>query len=139
MSSTNYGVQGTIGQSGIGYGSDTNYEIGLGFWDGTGPNCLAIPGDLNSSNGLTLGDVIHLLDYLFDRDKPPCIGIDPGNCWAFIPVCRGDVNGSGTLTLGDVIHLLNYLFDRDKPPCIGVDPGNCWTPEANGACCQPLP
>ena len=137
--STNYELGYSIGQSVAGEGNSSNYELGIGFWYGAGLGCLAIPGDLNASNGLTLGDVIHLLNFLFDRDKPPCIGIDPGNCWAFTPVCRGDVNASGTLTLGDVVHLLNYLFDRDKPPCIGIDPGNCWTPVPSPACCQPVP
>jgi uncharacterized delta-60 repeat protein len=101
--------------------------------------CSAIPGDINASNDMTLGDIVHLLNYVFDRDNPPCIGIDPGNCWDFGLNCRGDVNSSGTITLGDIIHLLNYVFDRDYPPCVGTDPGNCWTPVANGACCQPVP
>ena len=101
--------------------------------------CVSMPGDLNNSGTISLGDVVHLLNYLFDRNKPPCVGTDPGNCWSFVPSCRGDVNRSGTLTLGDVIHILNYLFDRDRPPCVGIDPGNCWTPEASGTCCLPAP
>jgi uncharacterized delta-60 repeat protein len=101
--------------------------------------CSVLPGDVNSSGTITLGDIVHLLNYLFDRDNPPCIGIDPGNCWDFGLTCRGDVNSSASITLGDVIHLLNYVFDRDKPPCLGTDPGNCWTPVASGACCQTVP
>jgi uncharacterized delta-60 repeat protein len=96
-------------------------------------------GDVDSSATITLGDIIHLLNYLFDRDNPPCIGIDPGNCWDFGLTCRGDVNNSASITLGDVVHLLNYVFDRDKPPCVGTDPGNCWTPVASGACCLAVP
>ncbi|OGC76096.1 MAG: hypothetical protein A2Z27_04400 [candidate division Zixibacteria bacterium RBG_16_50_21] len=101
--------------------------------------CFAIPADLNISRNVTLGDVVHLVNYIFDRDKPPCLGVDPGNCWEFSPSCRGDVNYSGAINLGDVIHLINFLFDRDKPPCLGSDPGNCWTPVANGACCLAVP
>ena len=101
--------------------------------------CVGFPGDVNGSNTITLGDVVHLLNYLFDRDNPPCLGTDPGNCWELQPFCRGDVNASATLTLGDVISLLNYLFDRDNPPCLGVNPGNCWTPVASSVCCQPVP
>ncbi|OGC76171.1 MAG: hypothetical protein A2Z27_05755 [candidate division Zixibacteria bacterium RBG_16_50_21] len=101
--------------------------------------CSDIPGDVNSSGTITLGDIVHLLNYLFDRDNPPCIGSDPGNCWDFGLTCRGDVNNSASITLGDIVHLLNYVFDRDNPPCIGIDPGNCWTPVGSGACCLPLP
>jgi hypothetical protein len=101
--------------------------------------CLAIPGDANASSDITLGDVIHLVNHIFDKDNPPCIGIDPGNCWTFEPICRGDVNSTESITLGDVIHLVNYIFDKDNPPCLGTDPGNCWTFESYGPCCLPVP
>jgi hypothetical protein len=90
--------------------------------------CLAIPGDVNASGTIALGDVINLVNYYFDKDGPGCLGSDPGNCWAPNPICRGDVNNSGTITLGDVINLVNYYFDKDGPGCLGSDPGNCWTP-----------
>src|SRR5574341_927502 len=101
--------------------------------------CLAIPGDVNSTGDITFGDIIHLVNFVFDKDKFPCLGIDPGNCWTPDPFCRGDVNQTGTITLGDIIHLVNYIFDKDRLPCLGSDPGNCWTPEANGTCCLPVP
>jgi hypothetical protein len=101
--------------------------------------CSAIPGDANSTSDVTLGDIIHLVNYTFDKNKLPCLGIDPGNCWTPDLFCRGDVNQTGTITLGDIIHLVNFIFDKDRLPCLGSNPGNCWTPEANGACCQPVP
>src|SRR5574341_258734 len=101
--------------------------------------CSAIPGDVNSSGLITLGDIIHLVNYIFDKDKLPCLGIDPGNCWTPLPTCRGDVNASGNLNLGDIIHLVNFIFDKDRYPCLGTDPGNCWTPPSYGACCLPVP
>ena len=101
--------------------------------------CIVVPGDANTSFTIPLSDVLHIVNYLFDKDKPPCLGSDPGNCWTLDLLCRGDVNISGTLTLSDVLHLVNYLFDKDKPPCLGSDPVNCWIPEPNGACCLPVP
>jgi len=101
--------------------------------------CLAIPGDVNSTGDITLGDIIHLVNYVFDKDKLPCLGSEPGNCWTPSPFCRGDVNQTGTITLGDIIHLVNYIFDKDRLPCLGSDPENCWTPEAKGACCLSVP
>lgn len=38
-------------------------------------------GDINGSGSYTLGDVIWLVDYIFDKDRPPCLGINPINCW----------------------------------------------------------
>jgi len=101
--------------------------------------CAAIPGDVNASGQITLGDIIHLVNYIFDKDRPPCLGTDPGNCWIPLPLCRGDINASGNINLGDIIHLVNFIFDKDRYPCLGLDPGNCWTPPPNGACCLPVP
>ena len=84
-------------------------------------------GDVNASGAITLGDIVHLVNYLFDKDRLPCLGTDPGNCWTPVPFCRGDVNTSASITIGDVVHLVNYIFDKDRLPCLGSDPGNCWT------------
>jgi len=101
-------------------------------------SCSAIPGDVNASSTITIGDIIHLVNYIFDKDKLPCLGTDPGNCWTPGPFCRGDANQTGTITIGDIVHLVNYIFDKDRLPCLGSDSGNCWTPAANGACCLPV-
>ena len=103
------------------------------------PNCFSIPGDVNASGGITIGDIIHLVNYIFDKDKLPCLGSDPGNCWNPNLSCRGDANQSGTITIGDIVHLVNFIFDKDRLPCLGSDPGNCWTPDASGTCCLPVP
>jgi hypothetical protein len=102
-------------------------------------SCIAIPGDVNNSFTITLGDIVNLVNYIFDKDKLPCLGLDPGNCWAFVPSCRGDINQSGTVTLGDIVNLVNFIFDKDRLPCLGTDPDNCWTPVPSGTCCLPTP
>ena len=78
-------------------------------------SCADYAGDLNGNSGISLGDAIHLINYIFNR---------PGN-WSIDPLCRGDVNASGTLSLGDVIYLVNFIFGK---------PGN-WTPVPSGSCC----
>jgi subtilisin family serine protease len=98
--------------------------------------CVAVPGDVNASGAITIGDIVHLVNYLFDKDRLPCLGTDPGNCWTPDPFCRGDVNASASITIGDVVHLVNYVFDKDRLPCLGSDPGNCWTPDKSSVCCQ---
>jgi hypothetical protein len=103
----------------------------------------ATPGDVNGTLPISLPDVIHLVNYVFDKDRPAtsCLGSSPGNCWTPDPLCRGEVNGTSPISLPDVIHLVNYVFDKDRPAtsCLGSSPGNCWTPVASGMCCLPLP
>lgn len=105
--------------------------------------CVAIPGDLNADNAVTLADIIHLTNYVFDKDRPAtgCLGVDPGNCWTPDPLCRGEINGTSPVTLTDLMHLINYVFDKDRlaTNCYGVEPGNCWPPVPTETCCLPLP
>lgn len=65
----------------------------------------AIRGDASNDGVIDLGDVVHLINYLF-RDGPA----------PEIPQ-TGDVNCDEVIELGDVVYLINYLF-RDGPlPC----------------------
>jgi hypothetical protein len=137
-SSTNYQIGYSVGQSVAGEGSSASYDLGIGFWYGAYALCTAIPGDVNGTSTITIGDIVHLVNYIFDKDRLPCLGSAPGNCWTPDPFCRGDVNQSATITIGDILHLVNYIFDKDRLPCLGASPGNCWTPESSGACCLPV-
>ncbi len=103
MSSTNYKVHGTEGQSGIGYGTSTNYQAGLGFWYGA---CTNRAGDANGSGGNpTLPDIIYLVNYIFKGGPAPT------------PICAGDANGSGGAPgLPDIIYLVNYVFKGGPAP-----------------------
>jgi hypothetical protein len=104
--------------------------------------CIAKPGDVDGTPPISLPDVIHLVNYVFDKDRPAtsCLGSEPGNCWTPNPLCQGEVNGTPPIGLPDVIHLVNYVFDKDRPAtsCLGSSPGNCWTPVATDICCQPV-
>jgi hypothetical protein len=68
-----------------------------------------ICGDVNSDEIVDLGDVVHILNYLYKGGAAP--ECDP------ITAC-GDVNLDGMVDLGDGIYLLNYLY-KDGP-----SPGN---------------
>jgi|GEM_PF-6322402 len=100
------------------------------------------PGDVDSIAPISLPDVIQLVNYVFDKDRPAtgCLGSDPGNCWNFAPPCRGEVNGNPPISLPDVIYLVNYVFDKDRPAtgCLGSNPVNCWIPVPTGVCCVPV-
>ncbi|OGC90341.1 MAG: hypothetical protein A2142_03110 [candidate division Zixibacteria bacterium RBG_16_48_11] len=78
-------------------------------------SCANFVGDLNGNSGISLGDAVYLVNYLFGK---------PGN-WPIDPACQGDVNGDSTLSLSDVIHLANFIFGK---------PGD-WSPVPTGSCC----
>jgi hypothetical protein len=92
----------------------------------TAATCVAMPGDANASGTYTLGDVISIVNYIFNKDgctvKPLC--------WLTNLLCRGDWNGSGTVSLSDVIQGVNFIFNK---------PGGPWSPLPTGVCCQPAP
>ena len=93
--------------------------------------CTAVPGDATASNSWTLGDVIAIVNYIFN--KPGCSPVPA--CWlADGLVCRGDANGNGTVTLGDIIRMINYIFNKPCP-IPGQPPSGCWIPWPSGTCC----
>jgi hypothetical protein len=101
--------------------------------------CAGTAGDVNGTPPISLPDVIHLVNYVFDKDRPGigCQGSDPGNCWTPEPLCRGEINGVSPIGLPDVIYLVNFVFDKDRPAtgCIGSNPGTCWIPVPADNCC----
>ncbi len=67
--------------------------------------CTYICGDANRDEQIDLGDVVHLINYLY-RD-----GSEP------LPIEAGDCNLDEIVDLGDIIYLINYLFKGGPPPC----------------------
>ncbi len=84
--------------------------------------CLAKPGDANSSGDYTLGDVISIVNYVFN--KPGCSPLPL--CWLSDLLCRGDWNATNSVTLSDVIQAVNYIFNK---------PGGPWNAVPVGVCC----
>lgn len=66
-----------------------------------------ICGDVNKDGGISSGDVVYLINFLF-------IGGPPPQCEP-ITSC-GDVNKDGTVNISDVVYLINYLFINGPPP-----------------------
>lgn len=68
----------------------------------------AICGDANGDEIIDVGDVVHLLNYLYKGGPlPDCIPIT--SC--------GDVNLDGTIDVADAIYVLNYLYKGGPEPC----------------------
>ncbi len=63
-----------------------------------------ICGDVNADGMIDIGDVVHLINYLFIDGPPP------------EPIEAGDANCDQVDDSGDVVHLINYLFIDGPPP-----------------------
>lgn len=62
------------------------------------------PGDAACNGGITLSDVIFLVNYIFKQGPLPCCKV------------LGDANCSGGITLSDIIFLVNYIFKGGPLP-----------------------
>lgn len=125
MTSTNFGIRASAGQSVAGASSSANYKMGIGFWYGPGQYCLHRPGDATGNNGTYgLADVIAIVNYAFN--KPGCSPTPL--CWLGGLLCRGDWNQSGNVGLGDAIQGVNFVFNK---------PGGPWNAKPVGVCCLP--
>jgi hypothetical protein len=65
----------------------------------------ALRGDVNSDLVIDIGDVVYLINYLYNSDHAP------------VPVLKvGDCNCEGVVDVGDVVYLINYLFKGGPSP-----------------------
>ena len=82
---------------------------GPSFSTAPAPGCptvcdLPLVGDINQSGSIEIGDMIWLVDYLFN-------GQHPDTCAAL-----ADVNGDYQVDLADWVYLKDYLFFRGPAP-----------------------
>jgi hypothetical protein len=70
------------------------------------------PGDLNGDSVVSIGDVVFLIDYLYQNGPPPN------------PPAAGDINGDCFVGLSDLIWLINFQFRGGPPPQIRCLPGD---------------
>ncbi len=68
----------------------------------TGPT---ICGDVNGDGVIDLGDVLHLIGWLY-KGGPAAVAFE-----------AADVDCSGVIDLGDVLYLINYLYKGGPRPC----------------------
>ena len=92
-------------------GGDQRSPVEVTLFGSTPPpaDVLFVRGDVNLDEGVDIGDVIRLLDFLFRG--------------GVVLVCHdaADQNDSGSLDLGDPIYLLNWLFrGGPEPPALGL-------------------
>jgi len=120
--SENYQMNGTAGQTVVGYGESENYGLSHGFWQqtsgGGGGCCMAITTPLGRGNvdydpgdAIDISDLVYLVDYMFTG------GADPP-CWdeADIDGSSGGISGPSDIDISDLVYLVDYMFSGGPPP-----------------------
>ncbi len=110
--STNYMLEGTVGQTAVETGTSTNYEVHHGFWQlfsQAGDCCRGRVGDANGLLGdePTLGDIMMLVNAKYIAmtcEVLPCMTeADVNQSGGANPVCDD-------ITLVDIMTLVSYLY-----------------------------
>jgi len=125
MSSTDYRMFGTIGQSVAGVTYSSSNELSSGFWQnyGIGGPCDVIPGDADDNSSYNILDPAYILNFLYRGGPPP----EPFELLSGDPNCDCTINILDvahiinyldcTINILDVAHIINYLYRDGAPPC----------------------
>lgn len=73
------------------------------------PICLerTVPcGDADGTGGVSIGDAVYLVNYLFVPGSPPPLDYS-----------AGDLNMDGVFNLTDIVYLINFIFFDGPAPC----------------------
>ncbi|MEZ5359147.1 MAG: dockerin type I repeat-containing protein [Candidatus Zixiibacteriota bacterium] len=73
--------------------------------NGVGDMCQFACGDVNQDDGVNIGDVLYIIDYLFKSGPPPPI------------VKHADVDCSDVVNISDAVYLMNFIFNSGPVPC----------------------
>jgi len=114
--SSNYQLDGTIGQPIVGESSSPNYIIQAGFWVGAVPQggCDYIPGDANNNTEYNGVDVTYSVNYLKGLGAPPPFECDcPPHGMLY---SAADANGNCQFNGVDVSYSVNYLKGQGPIP-----------------------
>jgi len=60
--------------------------------------------DANSDRIIDIGDIVHLINYVFYGGPAP------------VPLASGDVTCDGIVDIGDIVLLINYVFYNGPAP-----------------------
>jgi hypothetical protein len=123
--SSNYIIEGTVGQPIIGQSQSTNFIVDAGFWAGiiaSGPQCDYTVGDINGSGNLNGVDVTYGVSFFKGGRVPPySCECTPAHPW----YVAGDVNASCNFNGVDITYLVSYFKGGAAPrPCADCAPGN---------------
>lgn len=103
---TTYDLGLTAGENVSGFVSGTQFDMGFGFWYGSGLCPIALSGDVNLNGTLGTSDIITMVNFTLKA------GPEPLPC-----VANGDSNCDGTISLSDLVVLINRVLKGGPDPC----------------------
>jgi hypothetical protein len=65
---------------------------------------LFVRGDANGDMGMTMGDAMRILEYMYVPGSPPVLCLD-----------AADTDDNGSIEMGDALYVLQYLYIPDSP------------------------
>lgn len=117
--SSNYRINGTVGQPIIGSATSANYQVDAGFWVGAlagGTPCEYLIGDISGDGQRIGGDVTYGVRYFKGIGNPPpdsCL-MDSTETYLYV---AGDVNGNCEFRGSDITRLVSYFKSTAQLAC----------------------
>ena len=108
-SSTNFILNGTVGQTAVGVGSSASYGLSHGYWQTLeSSGCCTLRGDVAEPKDdmVLVNDIVWLVDFLFKGGTAPAC-LDEGDC--AIPL-------DGSILVNDIVWLVDFLFKGGAAP-----------------------
>ena len=108
-SSTNFQLETVVGQTAVGFGSSTNFNIVHGFLQdfAVASGCCVTPGDYNNDGIFNLPDVVAGIARVFSGG-PAAVCQD-----------QADANGDNIFNLEDLTYGIARIFSGGPPPICG--------------------
>jgi hypothetical protein len=73
--------------------------------NGVGDACDYVCGDADGSGGVSIGDAVFIINYIFGGGPAPD------------PAAAGDADCSGSVSIGDAVFIINFIFGGGPAPC----------------------
>jgi len=105
--STNFVLTGTAGQTAVGKGTSTNFQVNQGFSQNFAAGPSYVCGDANGDATVDISDAVYLIAYIFSGGAAPN------------PLLAGDANCDSTVDISDAVYLIAYIFGGGTAPCAG--------------------
>lgn len=105
MSSANFVLDGTIGQTVAGPSSSASFVLNSGFWQNFGTGAEYLCGDVDDNGRVDITDAVFIVNYIFAGGAAPD------------PLASGDVDCNARVDITDAVYLVNFIFAGGSAPC----------------------
>lgn len=107
MSSANFVLDGTIGQTVAGPSSSASFVLNSGFWQNFASGAAYLCGDVDDNGRVDITDAVFIVNYIFAGGAAPD------------PLASGDVDCNARVDITDAVYLVNFIFAGGSAPCAG--------------------